>query len=214
MQLRLENVSKSIDGIVLLDNINLKLFSGNVYGLVGSNGSGKTVLFKVILGLMNQSIGNIYVDEKLKKDFLQDVGTIIERPNFIPYYDAFRNLKIVAAYKNKADDNRIREVITMVGLDPKDSKKIKNYSLGMQQKLAVALAIMEDPSILILDEPLNALDENSVDNIREIILKEKEKGKLILLASHYKEDIEVLCDMVYEMKNGKIVSEVKKSEKK
>lgn len=209
MELRLENICKSIDDKIILENINLNFRSGMIYGLIGSNGCGKTVLFKIILGLMKETSGSIYVDDKLRNGFLQDVGTIIERPNFIPYYNAFQNLKIIASYKNKINDTRIKEVISIVGLDPNDPKKLKNYSLGMQQKLAIALAIMEDPNILILDEPLSALDDISVEAVRNIILKEKENGKLILLASHYKEDIEVLCDIVYKIKNGKITKEVK-----
>lgn len=138
---------------------------------------------------MKASSGKIYIDDEPCHGFLQDVGTIIERPNFIPYYNAFRNLKIIASYKDKVGDERIRQVIQAVGLDPDDKKKVKNYSLGMQQKLAVALALMEDPSILILDEPLNAMDEKSVNKVRKILLEEKKKGKLLIIASHYKEEV-------------------------
>lgn len=207
MEIVLESVWKTVDNINLLSDISLKLKAGNIYGFVGYNGCGKTVLFKTIIGFMKQSSGNIYVDGFLRKDFLKDVGVIIERPNFIPYYDAFRNLKIIAAYDNKINDEQIRNVISMVGLDPQDKKKIKNYSLGMQQKLSIALALMENPSILILDEPLNAIDEASVCQIRKLIIEKKKEGKLILIASHYREDISTLCNVVYEMKEGRIVGE-------
>jgi len=134
------------------------------------------------------------IDDVPCNGFLQDVGTIIERPNFIPYYNGFRNLKIIASYKDKVGDERIKEVIKSIGLDPDDKKKVRNYSLGMQQRLAVALALIEDPSILILDEPLNAMDEKSVNKVRKILLEERDKGKLLIIASHYKEDIAQLCD--------------------
>lgn len=214
MEILLEGITKTVNGIDLLKDINIKLRSGLIYGFMGQNGCGKTVLFKIIVGLMKETDGNIYIDNKVKSGFMQEVGVIIERPNFIPYYDAFQNLKVIASYKNKIDDKSIRAIITRVGLDGNDKKKLKNYSLGMQQKLAIALAIMEDPTVLILDEPLNAMDEVSVNNIRNLILEEKNKGKLILLASHLKDDISILCDVVYEMKNGKIIREVAKSEEK
>lgn len=214
MEILLEGITKTVNGIDLLKDINIKLRSGLIYGFMGQNGCGKTVLFKIIVGLMKETDGNIYIDNKVKSGFIQEVGVIIERPNFIPYYDAFQNLKVIASYKNKIDDKSIRAIITRVGLDGNDKKKLKNYSLGMQQKLAIALAIMEDPTVLILDEPLNAMDEVSVNNIRNLILEEKNKGKLILLASHLKDDISILCDVVYEMKNGKIIREVAKSEEK
>jgi ABC-2 type transport system ATP-binding protein len=176
--------------------------SGHIYGFVGDNGSGKTVLFKVLLGLMKKTSGSILIDDKEMGDFLQDVGFIIERPNYIPYYTAKKNLKILTSYRRKADDKRIEEVLTMFGLDPKDKKQVGKYSLGMKQKLALAMAFLEDPQILILDEPLSALDADSVEQARQQILKEKERGKLILIASHYAEDIRTLCDVVYKMEQG------------
>ena len=203
MQIEMRSVNKKIGQLQLLSDVSLEMESGHVYGFVGDNGSGKTVLFKILLGLMKQSSGNIYVDGKERGDLLQDVGFIIERPNYIPYYTAKKNLKILAAYRKKADDSRIGEVLAQFGLDPEDKKKVGKYSLGMKQKLALAMAFLEDPQILILDEPLSALDADSVEMAREQIVKERERGKLILLASHYAEDIQVLCDVVYKMDGGR-----------
>lgn len=205
MQIRMNNVGKTVKGVELIKNINLTLDSGNIYGFVGDNGAGKTVLFKVLLGLMKKTSGIITIDGYVLTDLLKDVGFIIERPEYIPYYTAYKNLAVIAAYNKKAGDARIREVLEMFGLNPDDKKTVGKYSLGMKQKLALSMAFMEDPAILILDEPLSALDEGSVNNARERILEEKERGKLILVASHYKEDINSLCDVVYKMKDGEIV---------
>ncbi|MBD5494273.1 MAG: ABC transporter ATP-binding protein [Lachnospiraceae bacterium] len=205
MQIRMNNVGKTVKGVELIKNINLTLDSGNIYGFVGDNGAGKTVLFKVLLGLMKKTSGIITIDGYVLTDLLKDVGFIIERPEYIPYYTAYKNLAVIAAYNKKAGDARIREVLEMFGLNPDDKKTVGKYSLGMKQKLALSMAFMEDPAILILDEPLSALDEGSVNNARERILEEKKRGKLILVASHYKEDINSLCDVVYKMKDGEIV---------
>lgn len=205
MQIKMNNVGKTVKGVELIKNINLTLDSGNIYGFVGDNGAGKTVLFKVLLGLMKKTSGIITIDGYVLTDLLKDVGFIIERPEYIPYYTAYKNLAVIAAYNKKAGDARIREVLEMFGLNPDDKKTVGKYSLGMKQKLALSMAFMEDPDILILDEPLSALDEGSVNNARERILEEKKRGKLILVASHYKEDINSLCDVVYKMKGGEIV---------
>ena len=205
MQIKMNNVGKTVKGVELIKNINLTLDSGNIYGFVGDNGAGKTVLFKVLLGLMKKTSGIITIEGYVLTDLLNDVGFIIERPEYIPYYTAYKNLAVIAAYHKKADDARIREVLEMFGLNPDDKKTVGKYSLGMKQKLALSMAFMEDPAILILDEPLSALDESSVNNARERILEEKKRGKLILVASHYKEDINSLCDVVYKMKDGEIV---------
>ncbi len=205
MQIRMNNVGKTVKGVELIKDINLTLDSGNIYGFVGDNGAGKTVLFKVLLGLMKKTSGIITIDGNVLTDLLNDVGFIIERPEYIPYYTAYKNLAVIAAYNKKAGDARIREVLEMFGLNPDDKKTVGKYSLGMKQKLALSMAFMEDPAILILDEPLSALDEGSVNNARERILEEKKRGKLILVASHYKEDINSLCDVVYKMKDGTIV---------
>ena len=149
--------------------------------------------------------GTILIDGEEQKDLMQDVGFIIERPEYIPYYSAYKNLEIIAAYRKRADRERIRTVLEMFGLNPDDKKQVGKYSLGMKQKLALAMAFLEDPKILILDEPLSALDADSVTDARQRILEEKEHGKLVLVASHYAEDIRSLCDEVFRMKDGKIV---------
>jgi ABC-type multidrug transport system, ATPase component len=203
----MNNVCKKVKGADLLSDISLTMESGNIYGFVGDNGAGKTVLFKILLGLMKKTSGSITINGAELNDLLQDVGFVIERPEYIPYYSAFKNLTVIAAYHKKADHARIREVLTMFGLDPEDKKTVGKYSLGMKQKLALAMAFLEDPAVLILDEPLSALDESSVSHAREKILEAKAQGKLIVVASHYKEDIQSLCDVVYKMKAGRIVAE-------
>ena len=205
MQIELNKVCKDIKGKRILDNISLTLNSGNIYGFTGDNGCGKTVLFKTILGLMKKSSGNIFVDGALLTDLLQNVGFVIERPEYIPYYSAFKNLEILASYHKSVVESEIKNTLITVGLDPEDKKKVGMYSLGMKQKLALAMAFFENPDVLILDEPLNALDRHSVVSIRQKILDEKNNGKLILIASHYKEDIEALCDVILCMEDGKII---------
>ncbi len=207
MQIKMNNVCKKVKGADLLSDISLTMESGNIYGFVGDNGAGKTVLFKILLGLMKKTSGSITINGAELNDLLQDVGFVIERPEYTPYYNAFKNLAVIAAYHKKADHARIREVLTMFGLDPEDKKTVGKYSLGMKQKLALAMAFLEDPAVLILDEPLSALDESSVSHAREKILEAKAQGKLIVVASHYKEDIQSLCDVVYKMKAGRIVAE-------
>ncbi|MCI6243778.1 MAG: ABC transporter ATP-binding protein [Agathobacter sp.] len=205
MQIEMNNVNKTVKGIPLLTDISLTMDSGKIYGFTGDNGSGKTVLFKVLLGLMKKTSGTILIDGEEQKDLMQDVGFIIERPEYIPYYSAYKNLEIIAAYRKRADRERIRTVLEMFGLNPDDKKQVGKYSLGMKQKLALAMAFLENPKILILDEPLSALDADSVTDARQRILEEKEHGKLVLVASHYAEDIRSLCDEVFRMKDGKIV---------
>ena len=205
MQIEMNNVNKTVKGIPLLTDISLTMDSGKIYGFTGDNGSGKTVLFKVLLGLMKKTSGTILIDGEEQKDLMQDVGFIIERPEYIPYYSAYKNLEIIAAYRKRADRERIRTVLEMFGLNPDDKKQVGKYSLGMKQKLALAMAFLENPKILILDEPLSALDADSVTDARQRILEEKEHGKLVLVASHYAEDIRSLCDEVFRMKDGKSV---------
>ena len=205
MQIEMNNVNKTVKGIPLLTDISLTMDYGKIYGFTGDNGSGKTVLLKVLLGLMKKTSGTILIDGEEQKDLMQDVGFIIERPEYIPYYSAYKNLEIIAAYRKRADRERIRTVLEMFGLNPDDKKQVGKYSLGMKQKLAPAMAFLEDPKILILDEPLSALDADSVTDARQRILEEKEHGKLVLVASHYAEDIRSLCDEVFRMKDGKIV---------
>ena len=203
-----DHVSLQIKKAKLLSDINLTLHSGKVYGLRGRNGSGKTVLMKCICGFMRPTEGSVSVNGKVihrDMDFLPSAGIIIEEPGFFPNYSGFQNLKILAGIQNRITDDKIRQMMEMVGLDSTMKKPVGKYSLGMRQRLGIAQAMMEDPDILVLDEPTNGLDEDGVEWFRQFILEQKEKGKLILLASHSREDIEMLSDEVYFMEKGTLV---------
>ncbi|NKF07208.1 ATP-binding cassette domain-containing protein [Clostridium gasigenes] len=205
--IEINNLDKKIKENLILSNINLKLEKGNIYGIIGRNGSGKTMLFRAICGLIKPTNGNVLIDGKLLgKDigFPPSCGVIIESCGFWSQYTGYENLKKLASIKNIITDKEIEDILVMVGLDPNDKRQFKKYSLGMKQKLAIAQAIMEKPEILILDEPTNALDEESVDIVRNIILKEKERGALVIIASHNKEDINHLADFKFKMDMGKI----------
>lgn len=194
---------------MILDNIDLTLTSGNVYGFVGRNGSGKTMLFRALSGLMKIDTGIIYLDDRiLGKDFsvLPSLGMIIENTGMYPEYTGFTNLKILAGIKKIIGKEKIKETLNRVGLLPDDKRTVRKYSLGMKQRLAIAQAIMEKPDIIMLDEPTNGLDEKGVQLIREIIAQEKERGALILLASHSAEDIKLLSDEVFHISEGKIIN--------
>ncbi len=209
MKIILKNVTKHIRGSKILDNINLELESGKVYGLRGSNGSGKTMLMRAISGLITVK-GEISFDGKiLGKDmsFPDNLGVLIENPAFISDYNAFKNLKLLAMIQNKITDDEIREAIERVGLDPDDKKTFRKFSLGMKQRLGIACAIMEHPDILILDEPVNALDEKGIDLIHDILQKEKERGALIIIACHDRSEMNALADVIYEITDGRIDNE-------
>ena len=183
-------------------------YPGKIYGFVGRNGSGKTVLMKMILGFIKSTSGTIKVNGKhvgKEIDIPDDIGAIIETPGFLPEYSAFQNLKLMAMIREKITSERIRETIKLVGLDPDSKKHVGKYSLGMRQRLGIAQAIMEDPQILLLDEPLNGLDNEGVEEMRNVLLKQKEQGKLIIIASHSKEDIDILCDEIFRFDHGKII---------
>ena len=183
-------------------------YPGKIYGFVGRNGSGKTVLMKMILGFIKPTSGTIKVNGKQvgkEIDIPDDIGAIIETPGFLPEYSAFQNLKLMAMIRGKITSERIRETIKLVGLDPDSKKHVGKYSLGMRQRLGIAQAIMEDPQILLLDEPLNGLDNEGVEEMRNVLLKQKDQGKLIIIASHSKEDIDILCDEIFRFDHGKII---------
>lgn len=204
--IRVNNLYKEINGNAILDNINLSIEEGKIYGVIGRNGSGKSMLFKAICGLIRPTRGEIFVFDKPihKGELPENTGAIIENPGFLTQYSAFKNLKMLASIKNVINDNDIKEVISLLGLNPEDHKPVKKFSLGMKQRLGIAQAIMEKPKLLILDEPMNALDEDGVDLVRNLLLDLKKKSVTILLASHNKEDIEILCDEVYSMRSGKL----------
>ncbi len=202
----IENLSKTIKNNKILDNVNLTFESGHVYGLVGRNGSGKTMLLRAICGLIFPDSGKVIIDGKqLHKDisFPESCGIIIENTDILPNFSAFDNLKMLSEIKNTANDNMIKSAIKSVGLDPDSKKKVKTFSLGMKQRLSIAQALFEDPDILLLDEPTNALDEDGVNDVRRILLEQKKKNKLIIIASHNKEDISLLSDTVISVSNGR-----------
>lgn len=207
--IEIKHLSKIIDKNIILDDINMKLDYGKVYGLVGRNGCGKTMLMRHILGFVYSTKGSITIDGKVLGkdiDMPENVGAIIENPGFIPEYPGFKNLKILAAIKGKIKNDGIREAMKLTGLDPDDKKHVGKYSLGMKQRLGIAQAVMENPDILLLDEPMNGLDNEGVQEIRKLLLKRKEMGNLIVIASHNEEDIRVLCDEIFYFDKGKIIN--------
>lgn len=202
-----KNVDLILGKTQILKNINVSFEKGKIHGLIGRNGSGKTMLMKCICGFIKPTNGEIVVDDKrigIDVDFPDDIGIIIETPGFIPYYSGYKNLKLLAGLNNKIDKKEIRKSMERVGLDPDLKRHVKKYSLGMRQRLGIAQAIMENPKILILDEPFNGLDKDGVKEMREYFLEYKSQGKTILLCSHSAEDISVLCDTVHEMDKGEL----------
>lgn len=206
--LRTKNLSKRFKGNVVLNNVNLELYFGNIYGFIGANGSGKSVFFKTICGFLKPDRGTITIDDKVigkDIDFLPDLGVLIEKPGFIENYTQFENLRYLAQINKIIDDNDIIAALKVVGLNPDNKEKVKNFSLGMRQRLAIAQAIMEDQKIIILDEPFNGLDKQGVARIKRLLLKLKSPDRLILLTSHISGDIEELSDYIFEFTAGKIV---------
>lgn len=200
-----QHVSKSFGEEQVLKNICRSFEIGKIHGIVGNNGSGKTVLMKCICGFLRPDSGKIYVNYKevgKDMDFPDDLGIIIETPGFLPNISGFKNLQLLASLKKKASDAVIRDAIMKVGLDPYMKKPVGKYSLGMRQRLGLAQALMEDPQLLILDEPLNGLDKHGAAHIRELIKSMRDEGKTVLLASHNQMDIDELCDTVCEMDGG------------
>lgn len=207
----LENISKSFKDKTVLQKTDLTIENESIAGFIGRNGSGKTVLFKLICGLLRPTTGTITVEGvQIGKDadFAPDVGVLIETPGFISYESGLRNLRDLAAIRKKIGVKQVKEAIRLVGLDPDDKKRVGKYSLGMRQRLGIAQAIMEDPRLLILDEPMNGLDKEGVEEMRTVFSKLRDEGKTILLASHSAEDIDLLCDAVYELDKG-VVSRVR-----
>lgn len=202
--IRLSNVSKSFKGMNLFSNINVTFEKGKTYGIMGPNGSGKSVLFKMICGFMNPDDGEIFIDPQFKKDnndFPENFGIIIDRPGYIGNKTGLENLKSLASIKGEISEKQIYNSMEVVGLDPHIKQKMRNYSLGMKQKVAIAQSFMENQSVLILDEPFNALDADSVKKIRNLLLRFKEEGKTIILTSHNQEDLKILCDEQMRINN-------------
>lgn len=203
--IEVQNVVKRFRDQVVLKNVSISFEKGKIHGIVGRNGSGKTVLFKCICGLMHPEEGVILVNGKRvgrDVDMPEDIGAIIEAPGFLPNYSGYKDLRFLANIRRKIGKEEILNVLKTVGLDPESRMHVGKYSLGMRQRLGIAQAIMEDPEILILDEPMNGLDNAGVQDIRALLLELKAQGKTILLASHNHEDIAALCDTVHEMDGG------------
>lgn len=203
--IEVRGLSLTIGKTAILNDVTVSLEAGKIHGLIGRNGSGKTMLMKCICGFIRPTRGEVVVDGKRvgrDVDFPENMGIIIETPGFIPYYSSYKNLKLLAGLRNKIGREEIIQAMERTGLDPKLKRHVKKYSLGMRQRLGLAQAIMEDPDILILDEPMNGLDKDGVEDMRRYLIDLREQGKTILIASHSSEDISVLCDAVYEMEKG------------
>ena len=208
--IQLQNVTKRIKENTVLDNVSYTFKSGFVYGLYGQNGSGKTMLLRAVSGLINLDSGSIFIDgEKLhdKIEFPPETGIVIENMELLPECSAKRNLQMLAKIKNIADEKDIIFSLERVGLDPDSDKKVKKFSLGMKQRLNIAQAIFENQKIILLDEPTNALDEEAVQLIYKIIREEKSRGATIIVATHHKEDLKEVCDVILKIAEGKIVEE-------
>ncbi len=203
--IEIKDLSLTIKKTEILKKINISFEKGKIHGLIGRNGSGKTMLMKCICGFIKPTEGEIIVNGKRVRkdcDFPDSVGIIIETPGFIPYYSGYKNLKLLADLNKKINKERISSAMKQVGLDPDLKRHVRKYSLGMRQRLGLAQAIMENPDLLILDEPMNGLDNDGVADMRKYLLNLKEQGKTILIASHSTEDIDILCDTVCEMDKG------------
>lgn len=203
--IKLEGVSKAFKKATVVQEVTAEFREGEITGIVGRNGSGKTVLFKMICGLLKPTAGTITVNGKRigkDVDFPESIGVIIETPGFLPFQSGYRNLMELAGINHRISKNKVKQAMENVGLDPDSRKPVSKYSLGMRQRLGIAQAIMENPDVLVLDEPMNGLDESGVEEMRKLFLKLKEADKTLLIASHNREDIEVLCDKVYRMDGG------------
>lgn len=203
----LSNVGKKFAKMRVLEKVNMELSSGNIYGLIGPNGCGKTVLLKIIAGFVRATEGTVALNGKIigkDLDFPPSMGTLIENPGFLPSYTGMNNLYYLARIKNKINRKDVLNAMDKVNISYAADRKVREYSLGMRQRLGIAQAIMENPEILLLDEPMNGLDKDGIVEIRNLIQDMKSQGKLIILASHTNEDIEILCDRVYRVENCRV----------
>ena len=207
MKIELKNITKEFDKVEVIKNISLEFETGKIYGLYGRNGSGKSVLMKLICGFLIPTKGKVLINGKdfnAKNEYPDNLRAVIEKPSFFPELTGFENLKLLAKIQNKINDEEIIKALDLVNLIDEKDKKYSKYSLGMKQKLAIAQAIMEDPSILILDEPFNGIEEKSVEKITKFIKEEAKNGKTIIFSTHIKEDLENLADIIYKIDNGTI----------
>lgn len=210
MNVELIDITKELGGSPVLNGISLKLESGTVYGLRGKNGSGKTMLMRTIAGLIRPTTGSVLINgEALQAGkFPPNLGVMIENPSFIPQYSGFKNLSYLAQIRGNISENEVRSALSRVGLDPNDQRTFRKYSLGMKQRLGIACAIMEQPNLILLDEPTNALDPSGVNMVREVIKAEKERGALVIVACHDAEELESFADKIYVMAEGRIVEHI------
>lgn len=207
MKVELKNVSKRLNDVTVLEDISLTLESGTIYGLKGKNGCGKTMLMRMMAGLIYPTSGTVSIDgEILHKDIAtpRSIGILIENPAFLPGYTGQRNLELLAGLTGKADRTQIAKTMSRVGLDPSDKRTYRKYSLGMKQRLGIACALMECPDLILLDEPINAIDEKGVPKIWEALQEEKQRGALIVLACHDTEELTSLADQIITIEEGKI----------
>ncbi len=211
MVIQIENATKYIRKALILDSVSLELHSGRIYGLQGPNGSGKTMLMRLVCGLIRPTSGRVVIDGKTlgkDMDFPDSLGLLIENPAFLPGYTGLKNLELLADIQKRATGQDVRQAILDAGLDPSDPRKFRKYSLGMKQRLGIAAAIMEKPELLLLDEPTNALDEAGVEQICDLIRRERDRGALILLACHDASILEGLADEIYTVYEGKVKRKV------
>jgi len=211
MKLEIKNLSKKFKDVYVLKDINLTFESGKIYGFTGRNGSGKSVLLKIICGFYTPTSGEVLLDNYnyiLNNDFPKSTRCLIEKPNFMPDLTGYENLKLLASIENKIGDKEIMDTIEKLNLKEEINKKYSKYSLGTKQKLGIAQVLMEDPKLIVLDEPLNGIENETAKEVRKILNEEKKKDKIIIVASHIKEDIDTLADVVYNIDNG-IVEKIK-----
>lgn len=212
MNIRIDNATKFIRGALILDKVNITFESGKIYGLQGPNGSGKTMLMRLIGGLIRPSSGNVYIDnDKLGQayDFPKSMGLLIENPAFLPNYTGLKNLELLANIKGNADLAQLRQTTLDVGLNPDDKRKYRKYSLGMKQRLGIAAAIMEKPDLILIDEPTNALDDAGIEQICALIRRERDRGALIVMACHDAKILEDLSDEIYTICEGKVERKIR-----
>ena len=206
-EIQIVNYTKEIKGRIVLDSVSLTFHPGRIYGLKGVNGSGKTMLLRAVCGLIYPTHGYVEIDgERLGKDisFPRSISALIESPAFLDNFTGYKNLEMIASLKEVATKEDIENVLMEVGLDPHDTRTYRKYSLGMKQKLGLACCFMENPDIILLDEPFNALDEESVEKVKKIIFKHKERGALIILACHDGESLSSLSDEIYNIVEGRV----------
>ncbi len=207
MYLEIDNLTKTIKGTTVLDGVTLSLERGRVYGLRGKNGSGKTMLMRAITGLIRPTSGTVAIEGKIigkDESFPPSVGILLENPAFVSKYTGFKNLQVLADIQKNIGAEVIHETLQKVGLDPSDKRPYRKYSLGMKQRLGIACAVMESPDLILLDEPINALDPTGVDLVKSIIMEHKKRGALLLIACHDAQELDYLSDEVYYMAEGRI----------